>query len=341
MQPMIPRVIPCVLNCIVALAAFVLVCREARGLVPLVVDQVAPKLAFFEQHKDEFDTVFVGTSHIYRGVSPEVFDETLRQAGKESHSFNAAADAMASPESIMMVRRLVALSPRKLKTVFLELTTRTSVSEDPERITPRNVYWQDGDALRFAVEKFLYDLGPNCKSPGAAWNSLAMYLRLFARNECNIGRGFEALQNLANGVKPKDLSYELGPDHDGFFPKSDPMSAEMLTMYHEKLERMKRDAAPGPTDPVNEKLFARLFRDLAAKRISLLFLAPPTPTGYGIHIQLPDGAVVFAFNDPALFESLYRDDNRLDYEHLNEKGAKEFFRMLAQEFARHLESSDH
>jgi hypothetical protein len=306
--------------------------------MPLVVDQVAPKLAFFEKHKDEIDTVFVGTSRIYRGVSPEVFDETLRQSGHESHSFNAAADAMASPESVMMVRRLVALSPRRLKRVFLEPTTRISIPENPEKITPRTVYWQNGDALQFALEKFLFDLRPNGKTFAAAWRSFAMYLRVFLRNECNIGRGFEELQKLASSVKPKDLSYELGPDQDGYFPKSDPMSDEMLATYHEKLEGMKRSVSRPAADPVNERQFARLYRELAAKRISLLFVLPPTPVEYGIHIELPDGVPVFAFNDPVRFESLYRDDHRLDYEHLNEKGGKEFSRLLAQGVALYLDS---
>jgi hypothetical protein len=35
------------------------------------------KLIFFKLHKDEVDMLFVGSSHIFQGFTPKVFDETL------------------------------------------------------------------------------------------------------------------------------------------------------------------------------------------------------------------------------------------------------------------------
>ena len=44
---------------------------------PRLPEGVAAKLEFFSRHKNEFDTVFLGTSRIYYAVSPEIFDLEL------------------------------------------------------------------------------------------------------------------------------------------------------------------------------------------------------------------------------------------------------------------------
>lgn len=56
------RLIPACLNCLAAILAFLAVALTIRKFFPPYVPTVTPKLAFFTQHKDEFDTLFVGSS---------------------------------------------------------------------------------------------------------------------------------------------------------------------------------------------------------------------------------------------------------------------------------------
>ncbi|MEY2584424.1 MAG: hypothetical protein QOD80_450, partial [Verrucomicrobiota bacterium] len=59
----------------IALAAFIATSAVIHSLLPPIIPKgVAAKLEFFAQHKDEFDTLFVGTSSIYYSISPEIFD---------------------------------------------------------------------------------------------------------------------------------------------------------------------------------------------------------------------------------------------------------------------------
>jgi hypothetical protein len=70
------------MSAIVCLAAFAGTCLALHAVLPPPdVGDVSPKLRFFAAHKDEFETVFVGSSHIHYGVSPSVFDEVLTQPG--------------------------------------------------------------------------------------------------------------------------------------------------------------------------------------------------------------------------------------------------------------------
>ena len=45
------------------------------------VSMVREKWDHWEKHKDEYDTVFIGTSRTYRGISPADFDEVTAAAG--------------------------------------------------------------------------------------------------------------------------------------------------------------------------------------------------------------------------------------------------------------------
>jgi hypothetical protein len=72
---------------------------------PAIPGGVAAKLKFFTEHKDEFDTLFVGTSAIYYSVSPEIFDRTTRESGLPTRSYNFGIDAMHPPENFYVLEQ--------------------------------------------------------------------------------------------------------------------------------------------------------------------------------------------------------------------------------------------
>jgi hypothetical protein len=87
------------LNAIVGAAAFLGTCIALHAFLPSPnVQEVGTKMRFFAAHKDEFDTIFVGSSRIYRGVSPSAFDEVMGKAGVPSHTFNFDVNGMHPPE---------------------------------------------------------------------------------------------------------------------------------------------------------------------------------------------------------------------------------------------------
>jgi hypothetical protein len=312
------------------MVSFAAVCRLISIFAPPDVQTVTPKLAFFTEHKDEFDTLFIGSSRIYHGISPKLFDAALADHGYSSHSFNFGVDAMGPPESLVMVRRLIALHPRNLRRIFLEITNRLPLPA--ENFTVRNVYWQNGDALAAAVRQVnlatrLAEGNSLNRSnlPAVTWRQLAITEQIFMR--------FTAPNLKRNAQKA------LGPDGDGFLPIARTMSAKDLAFYHGALEKSQSDSLHRTPDLINRAEFQRLSRELATHDISVMLVAMPAATGgrNGAKMDAPPGATVFAFDDAVKYAPFYRDEARLDYEHLNARGAQEFTEAFAAEVASHLQ----
>ena len=89
-----------VIHCAIGLFAFIAGCLAIHHFTPWPrMNEISEKLAYFSRHKDEFDVLFIGSSRVYRGVVPQVFDATLLSRGIASTSLNLGIDGMNVPES--------------------------------------------------------------------------------------------------------------------------------------------------------------------------------------------------------------------------------------------------
>ena len=80
------------LSWLCALLAFALVCAAVGRFFPQRGEGVALKEERFREQKERIDILFVGSSRVFHGISPKVFDRTLHAAGRPWHSFNAGVD---------------------------------------------------------------------------------------------------------------------------------------------------------------------------------------------------------------------------------------------------------
>ncbi len=105
---------------LVLMLAFILGAAKSPG-VAQDLGSYGPKFGWFQEHKDDYDIIFSGSSRIYHGISPKLFDQIGAAHGQHWHSFNLSKDSMAQPKCLSLVRQVVALRPRRLRYVFLEL----------------------------------------------------------------------------------------------------------------------------------------------------------------------------------------------------------------------------
>src|SRR6476469_1089570 len=106
----------------IGLAAFIATSALVHSLLPPMVPKgIAAKLKYFSEHKDEFDTVIVGTSQLYYSVSPKTFDATTQENGMPTRSFNFGIDGMHPPENFYVLDQILKTKPKNLKSVLLEL----------------------------------------------------------------------------------------------------------------------------------------------------------------------------------------------------------------------------
>src|SRR6476659_1816486 len=110
------------LNAGLAVIGFILVCACLRAALPFPeVGNVASHLRFFKKHRNEFDTLFIGSSQIHHDISPAIFDGVMRDRGHPTRSFNLGINGMLVGESSYILEQALATKPAHLKWVFIEL----------------------------------------------------------------------------------------------------------------------------------------------------------------------------------------------------------------------------
>jgi hypothetical protein len=321
----------------IALAAFLATSALVHALLPPMIPKgVGAKLKYFSEHKDEFDTLFVGTSHFYYGISPGIFDQTTRAAGLPTQTFNFGIDGMHPPENFYVLEQILKARPQKLKWVFIEMGEIETKLKENELETERLLYWHDWRRTLLTVRKTLnprdrlkwYD---NVSRIWTARRVLALHLGLFAKRLTNVGRGAD----WSPAPHDEDERMELGPAGDGYRIAGSAMPVERAAVFRQALALELSDAHPRPVDRYTETAY----RD-AAKKIRDLQSTPifvSTPVIFQSVLQFrtaPPPGAVFSFNDAKVYPAFYDTDVRIDDGHLTKEGAEKFTVVLAEEFVR-------
>ena len=307
-------------------------------LPPLIPKGVAAKLEFFAQHKDNFDTIFVGTSSIYYSVSPEIFDRTTQENGLPTRSFNFGIDAMHPPENFYVLEQILRTKPTNLKWVFVEAA---NVETKLIKVlgTERAVYWHDWPRTALALRKALNPRG-NAKwyMISRLWvvrRDLAVHIKLFAQRFANVGRGMD-LFSLRKEDRALEAERELGPRRDGYRVAGAAMSAENAAHFQRRLAQEIAEARPKPLDLYADEAYREFGQRFRALGATPLFVVPPliyqSPVSF--REPPPPPGPLLAFNHAASFPMFFDTKFRIDDTHLTPEAAEEFTRLLAQELVR-------
>lgn len=325
-----------VLCALIALAAFIATSAIIHSLLPPFIPKgVAAKLEFFAQHKDEFDTLLLGTSSIYYSVSPEIFDRTTGENGLSTRTFNFGIDAMHPPENFYVLDQILKTEPHHLKWVFLE-TASLETKLHKVLGTERAVYWHDWTRTALILRKALNPRGDanwsgKISRLWLARRDLAAHLTLFAQRSGNVGRGIELL---FPQDRKSEADLELGPKRDGYRLAGDAMSAEDAASFKERLADEIAQARPKPLDPFADKAYRRYAGRLREIGATPFFVVPPLIFQSPVSFRQSSPGPVLSFNDATTYPMLFDTKVRIDDAHLTREGAREFTRLLAQEFVR-------
>jgi hypothetical protein len=321
----------------IALGAFI----TTSGLIhaflpPLIPKGVAAKLRYFSEHKNEFDTLFVGTSHFYYGVSPAIFDQTTRAAGLPTRTFNFGIDGMHPPENFYVLEQILKTNPQKLKWVFLEMGEIETKLKENELGTERLLHWHDWPRTLLTVWKTLnprdglkwYD---NVSRIWTARHVLGLHLGLFAKRITNVGRAVQLLSPPTDD----DATRELGPAGDGYRIAGSAMSAERAAIFQKALALELSQAHPRAIDRYTEAAYRNAAATIRAARGTPVFVETPVIFQSVLQFRTaPPPGVLLSFNDAKAYPAFYDSTVRIDDGHLTREGAENFTRTLAQEFVR-------
>jgi hypothetical protein len=325
--------------CSIALVAFIATGALIHSFLPPMIPKgIAAKLKFFSEHKDEFDTVIVGTSRLYYSASPEIFDATTRENGLPTRTFNFGVDGMHPPENFYVLEQILRTKPRNLKWVLLELGD-IQTKRDNIFGTQREVYWHDWPRTRLTLKKALDPRG------NANWlirltrlwlarRDFISNLALFEKQFANVGRAADFLPS-ADRERFADAASELGPKSDGYRIAGDAMSAERAASFQQRLAQEMAAATQKYLDPATESGYRRAAAQIRSAGAAPIFVVTPIIFQTASRFrQSPPPAPVIAFNDARKYPAFYDVKVRIDDGHLTRPAAEDLTRVLAQEFVR-------
>lgn len=348
----------CLAAILTAAVGFAVTASTLRTVVP-EPDRgaVSDKLAWFEAHRDDYDVLFFGSSRIYRGVIPPLFDQEMARRGHPVRSFNFGVAGMGTHETSALVRQVLSMEPRRLRWVVVELDGWSAALPEPNRFKRRTVGWHD-PAETVSVLRTLA-LTPDGEVEPAerlelAWSHL-LHLGAWTTGA---GRGRHWVEAARRGKRRPRERPDYG-DGGGFEPFSESAYGtpsthpfrrrflELVPVYRQAVARLAEadgtDPAAPPLDRASAEALERQVSSIRRAGAEPVHVVTPTiqPTpGLGRSADANGGSGVLAFNDPERYPELFAVENRFDAEHLTTRGAELFTTSLAERFARMVEEPD-
>ncbi|MEY2479178.1 MAG: hypothetical protein QOI04_105 [Verrucomicrobiota bacterium] len=337
------------INFAIGTGAFALTCIGLHAVLPFPeIDQVSQKLRFFAAHKDEFDTVFIGSSRIYHHISPAIFDGVTTEKGHPTHSFNFGVDGMHLSEAVYLLEQVLNTKPANLKWIFIELDELQATSQGIG--SRRAWYWHDWKRTSLVLRSIL-DAGTrqlwlpdpikiiHVMFHRGSRELVAFHVSEFEKRFTNLGRANDIQDYFWRDPKTEGALTGLGPAGDGYQPSNKKKVAG--AEYQETLARALQDVRARPVSPYTETACREASDKIRRLGAVPIFVVPPVATvQFEFTFRSNPPGTVMSFNNASLYPNLYQTDARIDRSHLKKEAAEEFTRLVAVKFARLLSAEE-
>lgn len=348
-RPGPPRSLP---RTFLALGVFVVVLAGAtRGLAAWIdrtpevrLDEGSyqrSKRIYFDVHRGEFDLVFVGSSQIWRQVSPRVFDEELARSGFPLASFNYGLPGMTFPETVHTALSILEHKPARLRWLVLELRPVLPHLHEENDLSRRQIQWHSSTVLGLLARANL----TSERTPAEIFDALLVHLRHFLYREANVALALPWLARAlgwtedvdphavqADGCEPIELEARTDREVQA-------RRREFMAEVGELPERIAelRAEEHRAARPYELAALSWLVERLRAGGVEPIFLiSGPSWDAQG---EFEDAArrgvlpALLHYGDPERFPEFYAAENLFDFGHLGSRGTLLYTRRLARDIA--------
>jgi len=338
------------INSAIGVTAFLLTCIGLRAVLPFpeIDGGVSQKFRFFAAHKDEFDTLFIGSSRIYFQISPAVFDRVTRENGLPTHSFNFGIGGMYLPETGYLLEQILNLKPRNLRWVFIEYDELQTKWSSENQTSRRALYWADWKRVSLLLRKLtdagtdplwlpddakLRDIVLHQNDEKSTSSLLTFYAGQIERNYTNVARAADVLDYFLSRDKKERRASYLGAAGDGYLTRPNRMSPSQAAAYERALAVAMAQTGARPLSPYAVEAYRQCAQEVRNVGAAPIFLITPSTTQINVAAESTGlTGVVMAFNNPRDYPNLFRSSARRDEQHLTKSGAEEFTRIVAANF---------
>lgn len=312
------------------------------------------KVEYFERHKDEFDVLILGSSAIYRGIDPVLFDAELARRGHDLRSFNLAQPGMRSHHTDMLLRQVFATKPARLRWVLLDQPGWNWVMRERNHFTGKEIAWHSVDQTLSMSRTILLTDAPARERA----DRVLLHLKHMALKYLQVGQGVDYIAGLRRRFEeplpePDRLALDRGflpldRDVEGLGER--PREAgryrqfhQNLGPYYEEIEALRASRSQeGSLEHYNVGAVLRQIELIERFGATPVYVIPPVLEPHlPLYRLAASGEIprLVAYNDPDADWPLFDPDNRFDRAHVDEQGAKIWTAMLAEDFARLLDEA--
>jgi hypothetical protein len=339
---------------IVFVLAFVLMCFAIGKLIPESnIPVVSTKLRSFSVYKNHYNTIFIGSSRMYRHVVPDTFDRTMRSYGYPIQSFNFGVYGMHVPETYFLLKKILAMKPENLKWIFVELYDLQLNIPKANIRTDRVIYWHTLQHTLWIYNLILASDDHMFRK----LNHFRDHTQPLLYNVINLGKADSLINYIfpeAKSITHKSISSEdivfrppgidgylsLEDEYDDYFQHRHDEYLRGLNHYIETVDTLTQKSQQ-TTHLKSYELniidqFIKIIQDSKATPIFVITPLLEKQDHFIAAYQKGHIPTLFAFNDPVAFPDLYSPKSRFDQAHLNEQGAQKFTMSLAQKFAEYM-----
>ncbi|MEO0648187.1 MAG: hypothetical protein AAFZ17_18900 [Cyanobacteria bacterium J06650_10] len=309
--------------------------------IPQNLPIIGTKYAYYQAHKDDYNTLFFGSSRIYHHIDPATFDTVTQRANIVTHSFNFGVAGLKPLHNYALLQEILKNPPKNLKWVFIEDALDQGSAPLDEVRTDRAIYWHTRGntiySLRFVLSH------PDTSLSQKVTYSLS-HLLPFIYHTINLGRVFDqwlpmhhlseedraiAAQFLTRaGYRPIDFDM---PKRQYFLSNLEQYTKEVDQLAKKK----KRITYQEPLPPVALSHLQNIVTTVTEAGATPIFVVAPT-TIYQetIHRAYHQQHIarLLSFNDPNQYPQLFDTDSRTDWDHLTPESAEVFTQLLAEKF---------
>ncbi len=343
-------------NLALALAGFLISNASLEVLQPKLGSSVGmAKLEHLQQHKDEYNALFVGSSRTYRGFAPKLFDELMAQSGVETHTYNMGVPGHRAPGLVEVLRVISEMEPANLRWVFIDSESLDVVLRQAKQLDFPSIRWHRmRDTLVACRWIWLSDM-----ELGERVDRIIAHASSWAYRTYHVGAlRHLVLKALGRAIPGGDAAERRGEEGEGYRPYDlEPVITsarrnEFLAELDQFQERARDRAVaarraeqdPEATADLVPFYFLREMDSLVERLgAEAIFVIQPTLDDRSVTLAAHhrgDIEVLLRYDNPALYPGLYNPKNRWDESHLNPAGAELFTRLIARDFLRHLRRAE-
>ncbi|KAA1259825.1 hypothetical protein LF1_23620 [Rubripirellula obstinata] len=307
-------------------------------LIPVLSDRIAD----YRKNSEHIDVVAIGSSHVYYGFHEDTFDQELvrKRAKPTRGSFNFGIEALSIAERKSVVELICKEPPKHLKCILLEPEIRM-ISRAKDLWTRRSRFFFTADNVVELAKTKLISNRPIGKRFAASLIPIIGTLL----NQANLGVIPDIVYPTVLRPAKIDLAAKEARPSRWLGQKRYEAAGIVITAKLAEIDSFFADGFASP-DAFTEFEFATIARDLKnlkSLRVPVALVFPPTTEGPLEDMAIRDyasklghGWIISCMPDNTAWKLFDNTECWYDATHLNEKGARLFSKLLADEVASQL-----